>query len=80
MAFVAVRASVACLAWLAAVAGGAAQTVSSGPAIVIDIGKAPRIPNPPMPPIYFDRPTPIDHGAMQPPGNRPRLPANPDPG
>ena len=58
MAFVAVRASVACLAWLAAVAGGAAQTVSSGPAIVIDIGKAPRIPNPPMPPIYIEMPDP----------------------
>jgi hypothetical protein len=54
------RAGVAGVALMAAsVAGAGTQTsVSSGPARSVDLRTAPVLPNPPMPAIYFDRPTP----------------------
>ncbi len=53
------RAGAAGVALMAASVAGAGETsVSSGPARPVDLGTAPVLPTPPVPPIDFDRPTP----------------------
>jgi hypothetical protein len=55
------RASAACVASMtASVAGAGAQTfvTEAGRRGSVDLGTAPVLPSPPVPPIDFDRPTP----------------------
>jgi hypothetical protein len=51
------RAGAAGVALMAAAGAGAQTSVSSGPAQSLDLRTAPVLASPPMPPIYFDRPT-----------------------
>jgi hypothetical protein len=52
------RAGAAGVALMAAAGAGGQTSVGSGPTRPVDLGTAPVLPSPPVPPIDFDRPTP----------------------